>query len=957
MTNVLSKKLTKRRAALTAVVIMTLAALATIWPMRLYKEDISKAGGEIIQPTEVVDADNDAGDYFIAQYDHLQSMEVSIEEVVTEGSFLFQLFGKLEGGFALLAQEEVPVRKDMEGGFAFIPVDVDLTPGEEYVFTVRGHESAFRAGCESMENSGGQNAPVYTVGFYHDTGIDGLAVAARLNYRVPLGKVNSAMAGAAILLAAVLISSIIGWYYVRFPERNRQITILRMLQCWLTPVLTIIFALAAAAVWPMKLFDDRPADILFYEAGILLGFVICMYGLWHKRPGTDLVTDSAADSGTAEQKQTFVAAERTQSFSVDKGHIPAAGTDKCSSMVHLLIIICIALIFAVCTDYMNALNDFVHHTCESQLMILLSVIVIAMGASGRRPAFIKATGISTLVGALGGTIYYRRSCLPETADQFELFNGVLSWQTAAWICFAVAVVGMLADLAGAVRSGKGKEKESEGEARGKMSIRLQSMLRHVPLALLILLAVCMTVQRNGRWWIVELVVMYVLFYIRYATWKDWDGWLRDLCIGAAAHFCWAAGYSMLHRYYFAYFYNRFSMQFHTVTVTAYYLLIMETAAMTLLMVPWRRLQEQKKTPGEILSALWKEMLLFGAVTSYLLMSLSRAGIGIMAIFFVVVPFVTFSGSRRFWQGALRTLAWMAVIVLVTFPVIFTGQRIISTVAHAPRRFEALEPFPDAIMRNPEWDSRWFMSVEVFTEDFLERIIGGPAAALADRMKQADDGQWVELDPDMIIVRNTREPGMEHIRKAPAAASSDASDAFRMADNSNHHEISTVFHRTQAAVLYRNSILPAVLRRMVLAQADGTGEGLDAGDYSNGRLDLYRAYLQELDMAGHDYMGATLPDGEIAVHAHNIFLQAAFDCGIPAGAALLAYLAALFFASWSFFITGEAENRYRLLPLLMVAGFAVTGMVEWIFHFCNPYTVMLLLSAAPVLIGQRQTKLI
>ena len=904
MTNILSKKLTKLRAVLTAVAITALAVLATIWPLRLYREDITRAGGDVIQASEMVDADNDAGDYFIAQYGHLQSMEVSIAEVETEGAFLFQLFGKLEGGFALLAQEEVPVRKDMEGGFAFIPVDVDLTPGEEYVYTVRGHESALRVGYESIENSADPEAPVYTVGFYHDTGVDGLAVATRLNYRVPLGRVKSAMAGAAVFLAAVLLSSIIGWYYARFPEKNRQITVLRMLQCWLTPVLTAFFAPAAAAVWPLKLFDDRPADILFYEAGIFLGFAILMYGLWHKRPDTP------------EQEPADTSRSQTASLY--------------SRAVHVVIIVCVALIFAVCTDYMNALNDFVHHTCESQLMILLCVIITAMGASGKRPAFAVTTGAAGLVGALTGVLYYRHSCLPETADQFELFNGVLVWQTAAWVCVAAAAAGMLADLVSRWLSGTGKKAgaDNAGDDAKKPGAGIRKVLHAVPAVLLVLLAICMILQRNDRWWIVELVVMYALFYVRYATWEDKAGWLCDLCFGAAANFCWAAGYSMLHRYYFAYFYNRFSMQFHTVTVTAYYLLIMETAAMTLLMVPWRRLQEQKMAPRAILAALWKEMLLFGAVTSYLLMSLSRAGIGIMAIFFVVVPFVVFAGSRKFLWGALRTLVLMTLIVLVTFPVIFTGQRIISTVAHAPRRFEALEPFPDAISRNPEWDSRWFMSVEVFTEDFLERIIGGPAAALADKMKQGDDGQWVELDPDMIIVRND-----------------------------NNTEILPARSRRLPALRMRPSTPQGLLRhRLVLAQAgdDAGGEGLDAGDYSNGRLDLYRAYLQELDMAGHEYMGATLPDGEIAVHAHNIFLQAAFDCGIPAGVLLLAYLAALFFASWHYFLAGAGKDRYRLLPLLIVAGFGITGMVEWIFHFCNPFTVMLLFSAAPVMLTSHST---
>ena len=135
-------------------------------------------------------------------------------------------------------------------------------------------------------------------------------------------------------------------------------------------------------------------------------------------------------------------------------------------------------------------------------------------------------------------------------------------------------------------------------------------------------------------------------------------------------------------------------------------------------------------------------------------------------------------------------------------------------------------------------------------------------------------------------------------------------------------------------------------------AEGTGElpedMQDEGDYSNGRTTIFRSYFEQLNMTGHDEMGAVLPDGEIAVHAHNIYLQVAYDHGIGVGilfvifgAVSLVY-AVIFYVKKKDMITGAA------LPMVVIFSFAIAGMVEWIFHLSSPSGFVLMLVLTPLL---------
>ena len=88
----LRKIVEKKNAALFVTALITAFLLSLLWPLRLFKHDIPFVGGEITQSSGEINDGNDAGEYFAAQYPHLQSVRIYISGVSNGRAFKAQLF-------------------------------------------------------------------------------------------------------------------------------------------------------------------------------------------------------------------------------------------------------------------------------------------------------------------------------------------------------------------------------------------------------------------------------------------------------------------------------------------------------------------------------------------------------------------------------------------------------------------------------------------------------------------------------------------------------------------------------------------------------------------------------------------------------------------------------------------------------------------------------------------------
>lgn len=295
-----------------------------------------------------------------------------------------------------------------------------------------------------------------------------------------------------------------------------------------------------------------------------------------------------------------------------------------------------------------------------------------------------------------------------------------------------------------------------------------------------------------------------------------------------------------------------------------------------------------------LSDTWKELFMVGGIAAYLIMTLSRTGYVAILAAGAVILVVTAEGKLK---EKLRKIGIQAgsllLAVLVGVPVCFTATRTIPAVVNDPFIYD-IEVFVDSIVRGDPPDSTRYMTVARFVTAFNMRILGMDEKS-AMIFGSDDPGYISMMEENYVFVASTDE----------SAGVSEAGD--------------TLF---------------------------------DSGDISNGRFDIYKSYWDNLNWNGHEVMSV---DGKI-MHAHNIYLQAAYDNGIAAGIVLVILnLASVVFA-YLYYRKMRHTRRNACLPLAVMTAFLVAGIVEWTFHPCNPFGFVWMLTMAPLLFDMKKEKM-
>ena len=101
------------------------------------------------------------------------------------------------------------------------------------------------------------------------------------------------------------------------------------------------------------------------------------------------------------------------------------------------------------------------------------------------------------------------------------------------------------------------------------------------------------------------------------------------------------------------------------------------------------------------------------------------------------------------------------------------------------------------------------------------------------------------------------------------------------------------------------------------------------------------------------MGIMEPNGHYNVHAHNIYLQVAYDHGIYVGAVFILLGIGTLIQAAVYFHRHKEDRVCAALPLAVLVLFAVAGLTEWIFHPCCPIACCLMLLLSPLLVDNRK----
>ncbi len=418
-------------------------------------------------------------------------------------------------------------------------------------------------------------------------------------------------------------------------------------------------------------------------------------------------------------------------------------------------------------------------------------------------------------------------------------------------------------------------------------------IRRISVGYGILVAVFFTliiVYRNTRGWPIYLVCAFGLFYLRIAAWHNKARLLQNLCNGILLHFGAMVIYCLLHRPYMFYQYYRYPFIFHTVTISAVYLALVVCAALVKFLDSYRR--------RPTLAGTYKELVMLGVSAVYLLLTLSRTGyLAIVAMAVVIIPVSLFAMKNR-WRRMAQSVGMMIAAVIVCFPVVFTAQRIVPSVEASPILHE-IEELPTEVVHGRVMNSNYYITIQRFVQVFQMKVLGIP------------EERCVEAN---CIVREDGEP------------------AYINEYFANQEEVLLASEEDMAA--------------------SGEEEKEDES-YTNGRMDIFRLYYENLNRIGHQDMGIMEPDGTFTVHAHNIYLQVAYDHGIYVGIVFIILGAGTLVQAAVYYHRRKEDTVCAALPLAVLILFAVAGLTEWIFHPCCPIAYCLLVTLAPLLADMKR----
>lgn len=404
--------------------------------------------------------------------------------------------------------------------------------------------------------------------------------------------------------------------------------------------------------------------------------------------------------------------------------------------------------------------------------------------------------------------------------------------------------------------------------------------------------VLLILRRNTRGWPIYLVCTFTLYYLRMASGIKREKLLRNIVNGILFHFVATAGFCLLHRPYMYFRYYRYPFHFHTVTISAVYLALVFCAALVKFLDAYRR--------RPCLAGVYKELALFGVSSMYLLFTLSRTGyLASLGMAAIVILMAVFAGKepafRQKWGRLLKSVGLMVLVALLSFPVVFTAQRTIPAVAADVSAHE-IEEFPSELVHGRDMDSYYYITIERFIQTFQMKVLGIPDEKCLN--------------------------------------------AFLF------------FSKADKTPEYRSPYLELGSKILLASAEDMAAKEKEEESFTNGRLYIFKQYYDRLDKRGHDDMGVMETDGNYLAHAHNIYLQVAYDHGIPVGAAFLLLGVGTFLQALLYYRRHREDRECALFPLALLILFAVAGLSEWIFHPCCPIAFSLLLTMGPLMTDSR-----
>ncbi len=908
------KIITRAQAIRYAIYFIAALLIISIFPLRLFHEDITTAGKEHAAGAVTVGGEMSVLQQFTAEYDHIASIGVYIQGDYYDDQLTMRVFRQAN---AQLLREVTVSTGDLKrvdcktyapgsgGGYADVYINLDTEVGEGYFYTLEGITTDFEVLFEMTGNSGAANNGLMQ---YGSENREAYNVMTRYTYTQPLRKLHSLIWIAVLAAFAALMTFVLNKLEEKCAPLNTLCTIQWILRIICNPLIVAAAAAAILYIGPLHVFSIYISDIVVMILGVLILAGLLLYAV-NREYGTD-----------AEAVVPGSPAGRMQSTS------PTAAADRVRDVLQSL---CIALAMWACVEYMNSLYEIFHDIAWRKMAFFLGLGVIVTFTFAELINWYDA--VMLVGGIVAARLYYVHN-LPDMVDEYHV-------EAMMWTCRLMPVLLILAAhvircLVIAIRDRSNP-------------LKIVSWPYAVVSAAL---ATGMIIRRHHEYWPILMTVIAGVYAFRFLFWENRDRMLTNILNGILFHFAGCVIFCLMHRPYTSVVYVRYPLVFHTVTVTAEYMALVMCAALVKLFAKYNRVRTWSKCVGE--------MCILGVVTVYMLFTMSRtAMIGVVAMGLVMWVAYSFKAGRLGRAGSMLAMAGLVLVsTLVLLPPVFTAQRVLPAIIGEPRIME-IEVYPQDVLVSADLGSEDYITFSRLTKGFCNKMFGIDEDKIRlDRYTIYGKRTDVYIDwTELYDLSSEEKPG-------PAAMPGDESVGIAAPG--------IMLTGEQAAALLKKGDDFVPPREWSLDE-ETPEEWWDEDywfydtetqdwvfeiwrveeehnrDISNGRMEIFRSYFEQLTPEGHEEMGAILPNGEIAMHAHNNYLQVAFDGGIIIGIMFTIWCVCTCVQALMVFLRLRRRDPSAGIVLAVSVAYAVCGLTEWMSHPCNPFGLIMLMLVAPM----------